>query len=53
MKNSQSKGDRLHWTPLEDLKPTRLNKHLTKGKPLTKRDLDKRKGASTTKTLVP
>lgn len=53
MKNSPSKGDRLKWVPLTDLKPSRLNKNLTKGKPLTKRELDKRKGPSTTKTLVP
>jgi hypothetical protein len=26
-----SKGERLKWTPLKDLKPTKLTKELTKG----------------------
>ncbi len=29
-----SKGDRLNWTPLRDVKPVVLNKELTKGRRL-------------------
>lgn len=32
MKNHKTKGDRLNWTPLKDVKPVQLNDHLTKGK---------------------
>lgn len=40
MKSHKSKGDRLNWTPLEDVKSVRLNDKLTQGKrvklPVTK-----------------
>lgn len=32
MKNHKSKGDRLNWTPLKDVKPVKLNDDLTRGK---------------------
>ena len=31
MKKNKSKGDRLNWTPLKDVKPVRLTENLTKG----------------------
>lgn len=34
-----SKGDRLKWTPLRELKPVKLTSDLVKGKVLTERDL--------------
>lgn len=36
-----SKGDRLNWTPLKDVKPVELNKKLVKGKQITSNDLKK------------
>ena len=46
-----TKGDRLNWTPLKDVKPIQLNKKLTKGKQLTIKDLSK--SIATRKVLVP
>ena len=46
-----TKGDRLNWTPLKDVKPVQLNKTLTKGKQLTTKDLSK--SIATRKILVP
>ena len=42
MKNNKSKGDRLNWTPLKDIKPIKLNDDLTKGRRLNDRVLDNR-----------
>jgi hypothetical protein len=36
-----SKGDRLNWTPLKDVKPVQLNKNLVKGKQVTLKELHK------------
>jgi hypothetical protein len=36
-----SKGDRLNWAPLKDVRPVQLNKNLTKGKEITSKDLRK------------
>jgi len=36
-----SKGDRLNWTPLKEVKPVELNKKLIKGKQVTSKDLRK------------
>ena len=46
-----TKGDRLNWTPLKDVKPAQLNEKLTKGKQLTTKDLSK--SIATRKVLVP
>jgi hypothetical protein len=32
MKSLRSKGDRLNWTPLKEVKSVRLNDKLTQGK---------------------
>lgn len=32
MRKNKSKGDRLNWTPLKDVKSVRLSEELTKGK---------------------
>jgi hypothetical protein len=37
-----SKGDRLKWTPLRELKPVKLTEELVKGKVLTEKDLSRR-----------
>ena len=34
-----SKGDRLNWTPLKEVKSVELNKNLVKGKQVTLKDL--------------
>ncbi len=38
-KKVASKGDRLNWTPLKDVKPVQLTKSLIKGKQVTSKDL--------------
>ena len=49
-----SKGDRLNWTPLKDVKPVQLNKNLIKGKQVTSKDLrESSPSISTRKVLVP
>lgn len=40
-KKVASKGDRLNWTPLKEVKPVKLNKKLIKGKQVTLNDLRK------------
>ena len=46
-----TKGDRLNWTPLKDVKPVHLNEKLAMGKQLTTKDLSK--SIATRKVLVP
>ncbi len=54
MKTKQTKGDRLNWALLKDLKPVELTEELTKGKKLTNKDLEERKkNDSNNKVLVP
>ena len=36
-----SKGDRLNWTPLKEVKSVQLNKSLVKGKQVTLKELRK------------
>ena len=50
---SQSKGNRLNWTALKDVKPVKLTPEVLKGKALSNRDLDKRRGTNPHKVLVP
>lgn len=37
----RSKGDRLNWTPLRDVKPVKLKECSTSSRKLSKRDLSK------------
>lgn len=46
MKNNKSKGDRLNWTPLKEVKPVKLNNNLTKGKRVDIRLLNDRSSHS-------
>jgi len=49
-----SKGDRLNWTPLKDVKSVHLNKNLVKGKMVTSKDLhESLPSIATRKILVP
>jgi hypothetical protein len=49
-----SKGDRLNWTPLKEVKPVQLNKHLIKGKMVTSKDLSESlPSKASRKILVP
>jgi hypothetical protein len=53
-KKIASKGDRLNWTPLKDLKPVELNKKLIKGKQVSSKDFSKAiPSFATRKVLVP
>ena len=47
-KRGTSKGDRLNWTPLRDVKPVSLKAVLNKGHWLTAADLNKMAGGSNT-----
>lgn len=49
-----SKGDRLHWISLKDVKHVRLSNSLTKGRMLKPDDLSKIKNTnSTPNVLIP
>ncbi len=49
-----SKGDRLNWTPLKDVKSVQLNKNLIKGKQVTSKDLrESLPSVAIRKVLVP
>lgn len=49
--NSPSKGGRLNWTPLKEVRPVPLTKQNTKGRQLSSKDLSK--GRQHSKLLVP
>ncbi len=56
MKQGLSKGDRLNWTPLKELKQVSLNEELTKGHSVSEKELRDRRGRNTDESrhvLVP
>ncbi len=48
-----SKGERLKWTPLKDVRRVKLTRQLTTGRQLTSTELSKSKNVKKTKFLVP
>ncbi len=50
-----SKGDRLKWTPLKEVKSVKLTSDLTKGRHLNAKDLSKSKNSnfSSRNVIVP
>jgi hypothetical protein len=50
---NQPKGYRLNWAALKDVKPLKLTPKMLKGKALSNKDLEKRRGANSPKFLVP
>lgn len=52
-KKAIAKGDRLEWTPLENVKSVKLTTDLTKGRLLTLKDLEERAQNGNSNHLVP